>query len=76
MDPETGCGGVGGDVIIEMRVAEAVGVDIGLAGDGDSEPKGGAGARDPENAAKLMDAAGGGVNRTGGGRAVGDGVDR
>ena len=76
MDPEACCGGVGGDVLIELRVAKTVGVDVRFAGDGDTEPKGGAGARDPKDAAKLMDAAGGGVDRAGGGRAVGDGVDR
>ena len=38
MDPETYCDGVGGDVLIEMRMAEAVGVDVGFAWDGDSEP--------------------------------------
>jgi hypothetical protein len=76
MDPETCCDGVGGDVLIEMRVAEAVGVDVGFAWDGYSEPEGGARARDPEDAAKLMDAARGGVDGAGGGRAVGDGVNR
>jgi hypothetical protein len=76
MDPETCCDGVGGDVLIEMRVAEAVSVDVGFAWDGDSKPEGGAGARDPEDAAKLMDAARGGVDGAGGGRAIGDGVNR
>jgi hypothetical protein len=59
-----------------MRMAEAVGVDVGFAWDGDSKPEGGARARDPEDAAKLMDAAGGGVDGAGGGRAIGDGVNR
>ena len=76
MDPETCSDGVGGDVLIEMRVAEAVGVDVGFAWDGYSEPEGGARARDPEDAAELMDAARGGVDGAGGGRAVGDGVNR
>jgi hypothetical protein len=40
MDPETCSDGVGGDVLIEMRVAEAVGVDVGFAWDGYSEPEG------------------------------------
>ena len=76
MDPEACCGGVGGDVLVEVRMTEAVGVDVGFAGDGDSEPERGAGARDPKDAAELMDAARGGVDGAGGGRAVGDGVNR
>ena len=75
MDAQAGGDRVGGHVVVLLRMAEAIGVDVGLARHGDAEPQAGALTSDVEDAAELGDAARGGADGVGGWVAIGDGVD-